>query len=250
MGRRNFLDEKLWAMAKIRCARMEFLPDVAQNIVDIALAARGRAIKCVVLDLDNTLVGSGVSVGDDGLERNRPSGIWMKEARSDCFQYHLRELARRGVLLAVCSKNNEALARQVFREHSAMVLKEDHIAVFVANWENKADNIRRIQQQLNIGFDSMVFLDDNPFERNLVRQLVPEIIVPELPEEPALYTRTISELNLFEAASHSALDEKRNALYQDQQNRDSERTTFSNITEYLQSLETTALFSRFEPATI
>ena len=243
VGRRHFLDEKLWALAKSLCA-LEFLPDVAQNIVDIALACLGRAVKCVVLDLDNTLWG-GV-VGDDGLE-----GIGLGDLDEGgafrSFQLYLRDLSRRGIILCVCSKNNEAIARRVFQEHPAMVLKEEHIAVFVANWEDKATNIRRIREKLNIGFDSMVFLDDNPFERNLVRQLIPEMIVPELPEDPALYVRAVSELNLFEAASHSAVDAQRNALYREQEMREAESKAFASIDEYLQSLGTVAILERFEP---
>jgi FkbH-like protein len=244
VGGRHFLDERLWGLARSLCAH-EFLPDVAQNIVDIALASIGRAVKCVVLDLDNTLWG-GV-VGDDGLE-----GIGLGDLDEGgafrSFQQYLRELSRRGIMLAVCSKNNETLARQVFQEHPGMVLKEEHIAVFVANWEDKATNIRRIRETLNIGFDSMVFLDDNPFERNLVRQLIPQIIVPELPDEPALYVRFLSELNLFETASHSSLDSQRNALYQDQQKREAESGKFRDLNEYLQSLDTEATFRRFEHA--
>jgi FkbH-like protein len=243
VGRRHFLDEKFWALAKLLCA-FEFLPDVAQNIVDIALACLGRAVKCVVLDLDNTLWG-GV-VGDDGLD-----GIGLGDLDEGGafrnFQLYLRDLSRRGVILCVCSKNNESIARRVFQEHPDMVLKEEHIAVFVANWEDKATNIRRIREQLNIGFDSMVFLDDNPFERNLVRQVIPEIIVPELPEDPALYVRSVSELNLFETASHSAVDGQRNAFYREQEEREAGSRAFSGIDEYLQSLGTMALCERFEP---
>ncbi len=243
VGRRSFLDEKLWAMAKALCA-LEFLPDVAQNIVDIVLASRGRAVKCVVLDLDNTLWG-GV-IGDDGLE-----GIGLGDLDDGgffrSFQLYLRELGRRGIILAVCSKNDEAVARRVFREHPGMVLKEEDIAVFVANWEDKASNLQGIRQKLNIGFDTMVFVDDNSFERNLVRQLIPEIIVPEMPEDPALYVRTLASLNLFETASHSTLDEQRTALYQEQQKREVEAKKYGSLHDYLSSLQTTALLSRFQP---
>jgi FkbH-like protein len=244
VGRRHFIDEKLWALSKSPCA-LELLPDLAQNIVDIALAARGRSVKCVVLDLDNTLWG-GV-VGDDGLDgielgANDDTGAFRS------FQLYLRELGRRGILLAVCSKNDDAVARRVFREHPGMVLKEEQIAVFVANWEDKATNIARIREKLNIGFDSMVFLDDNPFERNLVRQMLPDVVVPELPEDPALYVRAISELNLFETASHSALDSQRAGLYKDQEKRDDERSRFTSLDDYLKSLETTARVVRFEPS--
>jgi HAD superfamily phosphatase (TIGR01681 family) len=158
VGRRHFIDEKLWALSKSMCA-LELLPEVAQNIVDIVLASRGRAVKCVVLDLDNTLWG-GV-VGDDGLE-GIELGDLDETGAFRSFQLYLRELGRRGILLAVCSKNDEAVARRVFQEHPGMILREEDIAAFVANWEDKATNIRRIRDKLNIGLDSMVFLDDNP----------------------------------------------------------------------------------------
>jgi FkbH-like protein len=188
-------------------------------------------------------------VGDDGLE-----GIGLGDLDEDgafrSFQSYLRELSSRGIILAVCSKNNEAVAREVFQKHPGMILKEEHIAVFVANWDDKATNIRRVRETLNIGFDTMVFLDDNPFERNLVRQLIPEIIVPELPEDPALYVRTISELNLFETATQSSLDSGRAALYQDQQKRETESRSFATLEDYLKSLETVACCQRFESATL
>jgi FkbH-like protein len=242
-GRRNFFDEKLWALAKPLCA-LAILPDVAQALVDITLASVGRALKCVVLDLDNTLWG-GV-VGDDGLE-----GIGLGDLDDGgafrSFQLYLRELWRRGILLTVCSKNNEAIARSVFQQHPDMVLREEHIAVFVANWDDKATNIARIRERLNIGYDAMVFLDDNPFERNLVRQLIPAILVPDLPEDPSQYVRAVSELNLFESAGYSALDAERTSMYQVQEQRDAELKRFGDITSYLQSLETTALLVPFEP---
>ena len=246
VGRRHFLDEKLWGMAKALCA-LDHLPDVAQNIVDICLASAGRGVKCVVLDLDNTLWG-GV-VGDDGLE-----GIGLGELDEDgvfrSFQLYLRELSARGIILAVCSKNNETVAREVFQKHPGMVLKEEDIAVFIANWDDKAANLRRIRDILNIGFDTMVFLDDSPFERNLVRQMIPDVIVPELPEDPALFVRAISELNLFETVTRSTLDAGRNALYRDQQKRETEAAKFASLDDYLRSLQTTASFQRFKNATL
>jgi FkbH-like protein len=245
-GRRHFLDEKVWALAKSLCS-LKLLPEVAQSIVDISLAALGRGIKCVVLDLDNTLWG-GV-IGDDGLE-----GIGLGDLDDGgafrFFQLFLRELWQRGILLAVCSKNSEANARRVFREHPDMVLREEHIAVFVANWDDKAANIRLIRERLNIGFDSMVFLDDNPFERNLVRQLIPQILVPELPEDPALYVRAVCELNLFESVGHSSLDSQRTAMYQTQEKREAEQKHFADLNTYLQSLQTVVDFRRFLPQSL
>src|SRR5208283_482528 len=151
------------------------------------MATRGRLIKCVVVDLDNTLWG-GV-IGDDGLD-----GIQLS-AHGDGESFHrlqhfLRSLLQRGILLAVCSKNDLHNALLPFEKHSEMVLRREDFAAFVANWNDKADNIRHIRETLNIGFDSMVFLDDNPFERNLVRELLPDVVVPELPDDPGSSSRT------------------------------------------------------------
>ncbi len=244
VGRREFIDEKLWALSKSLCS-LQVLPEVAQNIVDIGLACQGRSVKCVVLDLDNTLWGG--IVGDDGIEgiqlgESDPTGAFRS------FQHYIRELGRRGILLAVCSKNEEAVARHAFSKHPGMVLKDEDICAFVANWDDKATNIRRIRDKLNIGFDSMVFLDDNPFERNLVRELLPEVLVPELPEDPILYVRAISELNLFEVASYSELDLERTGKYRQQEQRDETRARYADLESYLASLETKARVVRFEPA--
>jgi HAD superfamily phosphatase (TIGR01681 family) len=152
-GKLAFFDERLWTLAKQPCA-LEHLPAVAKALVDILLASLGRQIKCVVLDLDNTLWG-GV-IGDDGLDGIRIGHMGDGEA-FESFQLFLRELGRRGILLAVCSKNTYDVAIRVFREHPAMVLREEHIAVFVANWDDKAQNIRLIRERLNIGFDAMAF---------------------------------------------------------------------------------------------
>jgi len=242
VGRRHWFDNRFWNMYKTFCA-LEHLPLVAQNIVDVVLSIRGRTVKCVVLDLDNTLWG-GV-IGDDGLNGIQLSAHGDGESFYE-FQLFLREIQRRGILLAVCSKNSLENALKPFLEHPEMVLRRDDIAVFTANWENKADNIRRIRETLNIGFDSMVFLDDNPFERNLVRTLLPGVIVPELPEEPADYIRAIAELNLFETSSFSAEDTQRTELYRQRAAREETQSSFASVEEYLQSLETEILVTRFD----
>jgi FkbH-like protein len=242
VGKHGWLDETLWTVGKGLCA-LDHLPRVAQNIVDIVSATRGGGIKCVVLDLDNTVWGG--TVGDDGVEGIRIGALGDGEA-FEAFQSYLRELRRRGLLLAVCSKNDRQTALRPFREHPDMVLREEDIAVFVANWDNKVDNLRAVQATLNIGFDSMVFLDDNPFERNLVRQFLPEVTVPELPEDPANYVSCLSELNLFETSSTSSLDVERTARYHDQAQRDSARLECASLDGYLQSLEMKATLARFD----
>jgi len=242
VGRKTWFDETLWTVAKGMCA-LEHLPRLAQNVVDIVTATRGAGIKCVVLDLDNTLWGG--TIGDDGLEGIRIGSLGEGEAFAS-FQSYLRELQRRGLLLAVCSKNDPANALRPFKEHPEMVLREEDIAVFVANWNNKVDNLRTIQATLNIGFDSMVFLDDNPFERNLVRQFLPDVNVPELPEDPANYVSCLSELNLFEATTSSELDRARTSAYRDQARRESTRLDFASLDGYLRSLHMKATLGRFD----
>jgi FkbH-like protein len=244
IGRRNWFDDRYWDIAKQFCAT-EHLPAVAENLTRIVLAARGRAVKCVILDLDNTLWG-GV-VGDDGVD-----GIHLS-AHGDGegfyrFQSFLLALKNRGILLCVCSKNEYAAAIKPFEEHSEMVLRKDDITLFVANWENKADNIRKIRESLDIGFDSMVFLDDNPFERNLVRSILPDVIVPELPEDPGDYVKALAELNLFETTAFSQEDTARSDLYRAEFERRTSAAAFANFDEYLSSLDMVIDVSRFTPA--
>ena len=242
VGRKTWFDETLWTVAKGLCA-LEHLPLAAQSIVDIVAASRGAGVKCVVLDLDNTLWG-GV-VGDDGVEGIRIGDLGDGEA-FEAFQSYLRELKRRGIILAVCSKNDHAVAMRAFTEHPDMVLRPDDIAVFVANWENKVDNLHAIRSTLNIGFDAMVFLDDNPFERNLVRQFLPDVVVPELPEDPANYVACLSELNLFETTTASTTDRDRTAIYRDETRRTAARVGFTNLDDYLKSLQMTITIGRFD----
>jgi FkbH-like protein len=244
VGRRAWFDERFWDLAKSFCAT-DHLPAVAQNIVDIALAARGRAVKCIVLDLDNTLWGG--IVGDDGIDGIQLSAHGDGEAFHR-FQLFLLGLKRRGILLCVCSKNEHAAAIKPFEEHPEMVLRKDDITIFVANWENKAENIKRIREGLEISYDSIVFLDDNPFERNSVRAILPDVIVPELPEDPSDYVKAVSELNLFETTSVSAEDAGRADLYRAEFERRAAASTFSNFEEYLQSLDMTIEVARFTPS--
>ena len=246
VGRRSWFDERMWALAKLPAA-LEHLPLVAQSIVDVTLAARGRAVKCIALDLDNTLWG-GV-VGDDG-----PHGIQIA-AHGDGeafhrFQSFLKELKNRGILLAVCSKNEHENAVRPFEVNAEMVLKLEDITVFVANWENKADNLRRIRDALNIGLDSILFLDDNPFERAAVRAMSPEVMVPELPEDPADYVKALVELNLFETTAFSAEDAARSTLYRQEAQRRMAETTAASFEDYLLSLDMTIEVSRFAPEQI
>ena len=221
----------------------DILPEVAAKTLDIIAAINGKFKKCLVLDLDNTLWGG--IIGDDGIENIQLGSLGIGKAFTE-FQYWIKKLKNRGVILAVCSKNTDNIARGPFGKHPDMVLQLDDIAVFVANWENKADNIRYIKEVLNIGYDSMVFLDDNPFERNMVRERIPEITVPELPEDPAEYLEYLYPLNLFETASFSEEDASRTIQYQVQAKRAVDQQSFKNEDDFLASL---GMVSVVEPFT-
>lgn len=223
--------------------RMDVLPYVASRVMDIVCAIKGQFKKCLILDLDNTLWG-GV-IGDDGLEGIQLGhGLGIGKMFTE-FQMWIKKLKQRGIIICVASKNNEETAKEPFEKHPDMVLKLDDIAVFQANWETKVDNIRTIQQILNIGFDSMVFLDDNPFERNMVRENIPSITVPELPEFPEDYLEYLYSLNLFETASYSNLDKDRTKQYQVEAQRVSLSKTFTNEADFLKSLNMVSTVSGF-----
>ena len=219
------------------------LPYVASRVVDIIGAIRGQFKKCLILDLDNTVWG-GV-IGDDGLEGiELGHGLGIGKAFTE-FQMWVKKLKQRGIIICVASKNNEDTAKEPFEKHPDMVLKLDDIAVFMANWETKVDNIRAIQGILNIAFDSMVFLDDNPFERNMVRENIPGITVPELPEDPGKYLEYLYSLNLFETASYSQADKDRTKQYQVEAKRVSLAKTFANEADFLKSLDMVSTVSGF-----
>lgn len=223
--------------------RMDVLPYVASRVIDIICAIKGQFKKCLILDLDNTLWG-GV-IGDDGMEGIQLGhGLGIGKMFTE-FQMWIKKLKQRGIIICVASKNNEETAKEPFEKHPDMVLKLDDIAVFQANWETKVDNIRTIQQILNIGFDSMVFLDDNPFERNMVRENIPGITVPELPEFPEDYLEYLYSQNLFETASYSILDKDRTKQYQVEAQRVSLSKTFTNEADFLKSLNMVSTVSGF-----
>ena len=233
----------LWHKAKqeITPAAGTYYGDLVGRLL---AAQQGRSFKCLVLDLDNTLWG-GV-IGDDGLE-----GIQLGQGGGVgesyvAFQRYARDLARRGVILAVCSKNNEAAALEPFERHPEMILKRSDIACFIANWNDKASNIKEIAKQLNIGLDSMVFVDDNPFERNQVRGVLPMVAVPEMTEDPALYPACIAAAGYFEAVALTADDLARSEQYQKNLERSQYQTSFTDMSEYLKSLEMELVWGPFD----
>lgn len=235
-------DEKMYINSDLLFS-IDFLPVVAKNLTDVILAISGNFKKCLILDLDNTLWGG--IIGDDGLENIQIGDLGIGKAFSE-LQRWIKQLKQRGIILAICSKNDEKIAKEPFEKHPEMVLRSDDIAVFIANWENKAENIIQIQNILNIGFDSMVFLDDNPFERNMVRSNIPAIAVPELPEDPAEYLVYLKGLNLFETASYTAEDERRTQQYREEGQRSVIKKQYINEDDFLSSLQMQSEVRRFD----
>ncbi|HNY06100.1 MAG TPA: HAD-IIIC family phosphatase [Candidatus Egerieousia sp.] len=222
---------------------MDALPIVASRTMDIIAAAEGKVKKCLILDLDNTLWG-GV-VGDDGLEGIQLGhGLGIGKAFTE-FQMWIKKLKNRGIIICICSKNDEDKAKEPFEKHPDMVLHLDDISVFMANWETKVDNIRAIQKILNIGFDSMVFLDDNPFERNIIRENIKGITVPELPEDPGEYLEYLYSLNLFETVSYSSEDKDRTKQYQVEAKRAVFSKSFTDEKDFLKSLDMVSVVESF-----
>lgn len=217
---------------------------LAQNVAGIVKAAYGKARKCLALDLDNTLWG-GV-VGDDGVQnlvlgRDHPVG----EAFLN-FQHYVKGLKQRGVILAVCSKNDEENAKEAFT-HPDSVLKLEDFSVFKANWNPKHENVRQIAAELNLGLESIVFVDDNPAERSLVAEQLPEVAVPNVGSDVSRFAEVLEQERYFETHKVVQDDLSRAQYYASNAQRSASEAAFSNYGEYLASLEMTAEIGPFRP---
>jgi FkbH-like protein len=243
VGLANWHDPVMHLMARLPFAQ-KLVPFYAEQVCRIIAAMSGKARRALILDLDNTLWG-GV-IGDDGLNGIELSpGDTVGEAYL-AVQNTVLKLHQRGIVLAVCSKNNDTTARIPFREHPDMLLKESHIAVFQANWEDKVPNIKLIAKTLNLGLESIVFLDDNPVERDRIRYSLPEVAVPELPKDPAYYPRTLLAAGYFEAVYFSDEDRNRVVDYQANAKRVALRETATDLNAYLKTLQMTAVLRPFD----
>ena len=243
VGLAEWHDPQLWNLAKFSFSD-QLIPLYADHVALTVASIRGKIGKVLILDLDNTLWG-GV-IGDDGLHGiNVAQGDARGEAHL-AVQRMALDLRQRGIVLAVCSKNTDEAAREPFEKHPEMLLKLDHIAVFQANWNDKATNIQAIANELSLGLDAMVFLDDNPVERGLVRKLLPQVAVPELPEEPAYYARTLAAGGYFEAVTFASEDLTRADFYQDNAKRASLQQQLGGVDAYLASLDMTITFKPFD----
>jgi FkbH-like protein len=243
IGLAEWHDTHLWNLAKFAFSS-DLIPLYADHVARTIAAIRGKSRKALILDLDNTLWG-GV-IGDDGLEGiNVAQGDAVGEAHLAVQQLAL-DLRQRGIVLAVSSKNTDEVARVPFERHPEMILKLEHITVFQANWNDKATNVQAIADELSLGLDAMVFLDDNPMERGLVRKLLPQVAVPELPEEPANYARTLAAAGYFEAVAFANEDINRAGYYSANAKRAEMHRRVGGLEAYLESLDMTITFQPFD----
>jgi FkbH-like protein len=235
----------LWFQGKLEIAPLAapFYGDLAARIL---AAQRGLSKKCLVLDLDNTLWG-GV-IGDDGLD-----GIVLGQGSATgeahlALQHYAKLLKERGVILAVCSKNDPEIAETAFRDHPEMVLRRSDIAAFMANWDDKAQNLKAIAARLNIGADRLVFVDDNPVERARVRQSLPMVATPELPDDPSQFVRCLAEAGYFEAVAFTAEDRARAQQYAANAEREALLGSAESMDAFLHGLKMTAIYGPFTAA--
>lgn len=246
VGKDDLADPRMEYLADAR-VRWEHLPRLCDEYLAYILPMAGRARKCIVLDLDNTLWGG--IVGEDGLDglRVAPAGdgrpFWD-------FQQHLKALARRGVVLAICSRNNQEDALAVLRQHPGMVLREGDFAAMRVNWQDKPANLVELSRQLRLGLDAFVFVDDDKANRHVVRDALPEVLVVDLPDDPALYVRTFRQLKVFDTLQLTREDADRAKLYADQRRREDAARSVGDVESYLAALDTVVTIERVSEATV
>jgi len=239
-GKENILDWKMYYLGDIKIG-FKYLPYLCDEYLSYVKPLCSLSKKCLVLDLDNTLWGG--IIGEEGLE-----GIQLGPDKNGKpfyeFQKYILALFKRGIILAVNSKNNPDDVMKVLREHPYMVLKEEHFASLQVNWDDKITNMKRIAEELNIGLDSMVFFDDDPLNREMIRKSLPMVEVVEMPEDTSLYLKTIMDLNSFNSFQFSVEDKNKGRMYAEQRKRKELSSKTIDITEYLRELKMVATIQK------
>jgi FkbH-like protein len=242
-GKAGWFDDRYWHRSK-QAVSLEAVPLLARHCAAVMAAHLGLSSKCLVLDLDNTLWG-GV-IGEDGLPA-------LKLAQGDpqgeaflAFQEYILQLKKRGVVLAVASKNNDGDAREPFERHPDMRIRLDDIAVFIANWDDKPTNLRRIASTLDLGLESLVFVDENPAEREVVRELMPQVEVVPLGHDPAGYVRALADSLLFEPATLTKEDRDRTVQYRARADALDLQARSDTIEDFYRNLEMRAFVAPFD----
>lgn len=242
MGGNATHDDRGWFESK-QAGSPNFLAAAAHEIVHCVRMFTVPSKKVLILDLDNTLWGG--TVGDDGVEGIELGSTSPRGEAFRAFQQFALSLQQRGVLLAVCSKNNPDVAAAPFERHPEMLLRLNHLAAFKAGWGSKADAIREMAAELQLGLDSMVFVDDNPAEIEVVHQFAPAVTGICLGDDPAEFITRVSERRLFEPRTLTQEDATRTVQYQRERERQSALATATDMPAYLASLQMTAQISEF-----
>lgn len=232
-GKDNCTDPRMKYLADMRVPK-EIVPKLCYNYLSYLLPMLGLNRKCIVLDLDNTLWGG--IIGEDEFENIALGPDPLGSVFVD-FQKKLLALYDKGILLAINSNNNLEDALKVIKEHPYMVLKEEHFAGFKVNWKSKVLNIKEIADDLNIGLDSMVFIDDDPVNREMMRKFYPEVLTMGLPSDPSQYSKTLENLIEFNTLQLTEADKRRGKMYVEQRYRREFESSVTNMQEFLKGLE-------------
>jgi len=232
-GERNVFDYRKYFFGDIKIS-LDHIPLLAYDLMGYIKPMTGKNRKCIVLDLDNTLWGG--IVGEDGFDGISLGPTYPGNPFVE-FQRLLLALWKRGIILAINSRNNPDDALQVIKEHPYMILKEEHFACIRINWNDKATNLKEIGKELNIGLNSIVYFDDDPVNRELIKSTLPEVLTVDFPNDPSLYPQSLTELNDFNVLQITEEDFKRGQMYTQQKSRTELENNVSNIDDFLKRLE-------------
>ena len=232
-GEKNIFDYRQFHLGSIQIA-FNYIPYFAYELMSYVKTMLGVSRKCIVLDLDNTLWGG--IVGEDGFD-----GIELDQTSNGKafveFQKQLLSLWQQGIILAINSKNNFDDAMKVIREHPDMILREKHFASIQINWDDKAQNIKQIAEEINIGLNSIVFFDDDKFNQERIKQEFPEVLTVDMPNDPSQYSSILTNLNDFNALQRTEEDTKRGVMYAQQRQRKQFENTVSNLDQFLKQMD-------------
>ncbi|MBW2973164.1 HAD-IIIC family phosphatase [Candidatus Woesearchaeota archaeon] len=245
-GHDKICDRKMCYMGDIKISHPSLI-NLAKEYLAYIFPLMSMTKKCIVLDLDNTLWGG--IIGEDGME-NIKLGPEKEGKPFLDFQKRLLELFERGIILAINSKNNYDDALEVIRNHPYMLLREDMFACMRINWQNKAANMIEIAKELNIGLDSLIFIDDDKTNRELIKEFVPEVLVVDLPEDPCLYPKAIEDLAVFNLFDITDSDLKKGKMYVDQKKRAELKSEVKDLTSFLKQLKIVVTISEAQKASI
>lgn len=239
-GKLEASDDKMRYIADMKLSQ-NLIPSLCDEYMRYIKAIKGRARKCIVLDLDNTLWGG--IVGEDGFDGIKlgptpPGNVFVD------FQKYLVSLSERGVILAINSSNNQADAMKVINEHPYMVLREKAFAAIKINWDNKPDNMVAIAKELNIGLESLLFIDDDKRNRQLMKEALPQVMVLDLPDDPTLYLKTLKKCTDLEVAHITEEDKRRGLMYVEERKRKDARQLFADMTGFLTHLNISVSIAR------